>query len=490
MLDPNLPNYQCKEYRELSSKWDLCKMVYDGTDPHDMDDWRKYLPPEPEEPDKAYNNRLLASAFLWEDKYRQVVDEYAALLANVHTTEDIPGTLSDRLENIDQCGTSLDSFAQSLNLSVEKYGGVFVLVDYAGVANAETAADEIGVERSPFLIKYDPTDVLSWRFTMINGKPVLDQVVIEQHVVSPVGDFGDEEIDQYRVLKPGISELWEITTDKDGKESAVMVEENIVSDRSGRPLTEIPLAYYSATATSGELFCSEPVLFGLAKLNIHLWQVESDRHNVMHKCNLPTPVIEDDEKTDVAGNPVMHKLVLGPNHFVSHSKGGSAYFMEPAGTALGATKEKVMEIKESMERIGLGFLLGTASSTATQSLIQATGTQASIKGMARQLNSALGEIKRLWCLFTLEEDTGELTVDDSLIQAAINAEMARFIVELMDGTKLSYETGMSELQKGKIISEDIDIKAEAEKLGITGSVAAPAIATVPMPTNPDQVLTL
>jgi hypothetical protein len=154
--------------------------------------------------------------------------------------------------------------------------------------------------------------------------------------------------------------------------------------------------------------------------------------------------------------------------------------MEPAGTALTATKEKVMEIKESMERIGLGFLLGTASSTATQSLIQATGTQASIKGMARQLNSSLNEIKRLWCLFTLEEDTGSLTVDDSLIQAAINAEMARFIVELMDGGKLSYETGMSELQKGKIISEDIDIAAEAEKMGISTEVATPMV-------NPQQV---
>jgi hypothetical protein len=140
-----------------------------------------------------------------------------------------------------------------------------------------------------------------------------------------------------------------------------------------------------------------------------------------------------------------------------------------------------MEIKESMERIGLGFLLGTASATATQSLIQATGTQASIKGMARQLNSALGEIKRLWCLFTLEEDTGYLTVDDSLIQAALNAEMARFIVELMDGGKLSYETGMSELQKGKAISEDIDIAEEAKRLGL--------VSGTPMPIdteNPDQ----
>jgi hypothetical protein len=487
MFDKDLPNYECQEYRELKNKWELCELVYDSPDPDDLDDFRKFLPPEPKEPIEAYLNRLKASAFLWEDKYRQVVDEYAALLSNVHTTDDIPQTLSDRLENIDQIGTSLDSFVQSLNLTTEVYGGSFILVDYQGTATAESAADELGNQRSPYLIKYDPEEILSWRFEYIGGKPVLVQVVIKQETLVPDGDYGETELKQYRVLKPGISELWEIRKDDDGKERAVMVEERIVTDRSNQPLSEIPLVYYSVRA--GELFCAEPALYGLAKLNIHLWQLESDRHNVMHKCNLPTLAIGDTETFNPDGTPANSTPILGPNHYIKHTPEGRAYFVEPAGTALAATKAKVDDVKQSMERIGLGFLLGTASATATQSLIQATGTQASIKGMARQLNSALAEIKRLWCLFTLEEDSGELTVDDSLIQAAINAEMARFIVELMDGGKLSYETGMSELQKGKIISEDIDIAIEAEKLGLSIGGAAPAIspATIP-PADPNQVL--
>jgi hypothetical protein len=201
----------------------------------------------------------------------------------------------------------------------------------------------------------------------------------------------------------------------------------------------------------------------------------------MHKCNLPTLVIGDTETFNPDGTSATAPPILGPNHYIKHTSEGRAYFVEPAGTALDATKAKVDDVKQSMERIGLGFLLGTASSTATQSLIQATGTQASIKGMARQLNSVLSEIKRLWCLFTLEEDTGSLTVDDSLIQVAINAEMARFIVELMDGGKLSYETGMSELQKGKILSEEIDIAEEAEKLGLS-------MSNQPQPVNLDSNL--
>ena len=64
--------------------------------------------------------------------------------------------------------------------------------------------------------------------------------------------------------------------------------------------------------------------------------------------------------------------------------------------------------------------------------------------------------------------------------------MARFIVELMDGGKLSYETGMSELQKGKSISEDIDIAAEAKKLGISTEATTPMIN--PQQANLNQAL--
>jgi hypothetical protein len=315
-------------------------------------------------------------------------------------------------------------------------------------------------------VQFSPEDILSWRTETIGGKSQLAQIVIQRRSTKPLSAFGAEEVIRYQVLKPGISELWEITEGEGGKQVAVLLEENVIRDRAGKPLALIPIIYYSAS--QGAPYCTEPALFGLAKLNIHLWQVESDRHNVMHKCNLPTAVIEDEESMDAEGNPIKHSLVLGPNHFISLSKGGKAYYMEPAGTALSATKEKVMEIKDSMERIGLGFLLGASAATATQSLIQATGTQANIKGMARRLNSALSEIKRIWCLFTLEADTGTLTVDDSLIQSAINAEIARFVVELMDGGKLTYRTGMGELQRGKAISGEIDISQEAIALGITG----------------------
>ena len=119
--------------------------------------------------------------------------------------------------------------------------------------------------------------------------------------------------------------------------------------------------------------------------------------------------------------------------------------------------------------MGLDFLLGQTSNTATQSALQSTSTQASIKGMARQLNSALSEIKRLWCLFTLEENTGSMSVDDHLLQVPITEEKSRFILELIDSGKLTYQTGMEQLKAGKAIGAEVDINAEAIALGLATS---------------------
>jgi hypothetical protein len=46
----------------------------------------------------------------------------------------------------------------------------------------------------------------------------------------------------------------------------------------------------------------------------------------------------------------------------------------------------------------------------------ATGTSANVRGMASQLNSVLSEIKRIWCLYTLEANTGSITINDKLVQ--------------------------------------------------------------------------
>lgn len=396
----------------MAGKWRLIQDVYDGPSCDQPTQFSRYLPAEPKEPPLSYRQRLNASAYLWKDKFRRTVNDLAAMLANLRAV-DCPSSLAGKLLNIDNAGTSADAFVELMSVCAGKFGGCYVLVDYQGQPSETSALGEI--VRSPYLTIFDPCDVVSFCSTNRDGQSFLDQIVIAQQINSPDGRYGNIVTTCYRVLTPGFSELWAITKGENGKEVAELLEQRSINDRSGNQLTEIPIAYYSTSP--GIKFCGEPDLLTLAKLNIHLWQIESDLHNVMHRCNLPTPVIADDDPgIDSSGNPIRRELTLGPNNFISISVHGKAYFLEPSGTALAASKQHVDDVKAEMSQIGLDFLSGQSAFTATQSLLQSSGTSADIRGMARQLNSTLSEIKRLWCLFTLEADAGSLTVDDRLIQ--------------------------------------------------------------------------
>jgi Domain of unknown function (DUF4055) len=408
--DPNLPSYQSLAYRSVASKWKLAQKVYDGPDLDCPSDFAQYLPREQKEPPDAYSERLRASILLWESKFRQAVNDFASLLSKVETAS-LPKSLTDRLINIDNMGADLDAFVETMMVSAGISGGVFLLVDYEQLGvDLESALEEIGNARSPYLIQYDPCDVINIR--EVDGK--LAQATIEQRSIKPDGKYGEVEQTLYRVLTPGLSQLFEIVTQEDGSCYANLVQEQLVTDRRGQLLAEIPLVYFAPTPDGMRYYRSSDILT-MAKLNLHLWQVESDRWNVMHKCNQPTAVIEDDEdRFDSSGNPLNRELTLGPNSFVSVGKGGSAYFMEPSGAALAATKERIDDIKAEMAKMSLDFISGQSAFTATQSNLDAAGTSSDVQGMALQLNSALSEIKRIWCLYTLETDTGTIVANDKL----------------------------------------------------------------------------
>jgi Domain of unknown function (DUF4055) len=412
--DPNLPSYQSLAYRSSVEKWQLAQKVYDGPDLDCPSGFSQYLPQECREPDRAYTERVKTSILLWESKFRQAVNNFASLLSKLKT-ESLPQSLTDRLTDIDDMGTDLGAFVERMAIGAGVSGGAFVLVDYEQGVELDSALEEIGSARSPYLVQYDPSDVLNIR--EVEG--VLKKVTIEQRSIEPEGEYGESERTLYRVLTPGLSELFEIVTQKDGSCQSILIQSQLVTDRQGRPLTEIPLVYFAPTP-GGMRYYRPSDLLTMAKLNLHLWHVESDRWNVMHKCNQPTPVIEDDEdKFDSQGNPVDRVLTLGPNSFVSVSKGGSAYFMEPSGAALAATKGRIDDIKAEIAQMSIDFISGQSAFTATQSNLQATSTNADVQGMALQLNSALSEIKRIWCLYTLEADTGTIVVSDKLTQPPI-----------------------------------------------------------------------
>jgi len=75
---------------------------------------------------------------------------------------------------------------------------------------------------------------------------------------------------------------------------------------------------------------SKPHLYGLALSNVEETQIESDYANVMHKCNVPTPIFIGRNVNEGAQTTQMGQGIDIP-------VGGSAMFLEPGGSAIAAT---------------------------------------------------------------------------------------------------------------------------------------------------------
>ena len=182
---------------------------------------RTYLPQEPRELDEAYDNRLLRSVL--SPYYVRLERMLAGMLTRkpVRLT-DVSDQVIEHLFNVDLQGNDLNVWAYETARKCIRYGHVGVLVD-------APAAGQIG---RPYWVTYTPRDILGWRTEIRDGEQKLMQLRLMEKIVIADGDYGEQHVEQIRVLTPGTFEIHR----KDEAGDFRVVEEGTTS------LSEIPFA--------------------------------------------------------------------------------------------------------------------------------------------------------------------------------------------------------------------------------------------------------
>jgi hypothetical protein len=425
--NPDLPSYQCADYKAQFPCWDFSADMATGIwawyaiDGSITSKAKRYLPPEHKEPGQAYKNRLARSPF--DERYKPAIEGFSGLLSNFILADETIGAIADQQQNVDQRGSSLKVFLSKLDEMALKFGHCFCLIDFPPMPIDEQgnplirdALSERQANRRPYLVAIDPRDILNWEVDLSSGTPQILQVTIRERVQVKAGQFGSQEEIRYRVLYPGRYEVYRLVkgrpsvTSKDGW-IAERVEEGAVH------LDRVPLVFYSATESS--LFESEPPLLNIAELNLKLYQVESDYYEILHKCNLPTPV-----RKGMNYNPgeEPQPLVLGPNSFVDLPPDGDFKFAEPSGSAIASTRQAILDLHLAIDRKALDFMGGDGNKTATEVLIQSAQTQASLAGMAERKESAVQQILQFWAMWLNDSDGGAIEVNRDLLKAPATAQ--------------------------------------------------------------------
>ena len=452
--DPELVSYVRPELRDLLPE---LEKVHDAFTLLRNDKVKaKYLHQEPGEPDEAYESRLHRSTYT--PVFRDAIRAFAGLLGSYQLNQP-PKSFEENEDNVDMMGSSLSKFLNDVDQMVLRDGGAAVLVEMPPEQEElESALEELEESRRPYLVAVRRTDVINWRTKMSGGREIVEQAVVRtvQEKISEDGRFGVELEPIYVVLTPGKFQKVRMERDNQSRWQMEVIAEGATT------LPVVPLVWYGSTGCRFGI--GSVPLVGLADLSIQHFQFRSDLAELIHKLSMPVPVRKG-ATLDEYGRPPAP--VIGPNTAIDLPIEGGFEFAEPSGSSLAQHQEEIKHIEGLMDRSTLTFLYGEGGNrTATEAMLQGSQVQAQVATLIENKQSMFDLMLRLWAAYTsekLDKETG-LAISENLVMRPLEAQEVNAYLGLFADNAISHQTLLEELQRGHVLSSDIDLEEELARI--------------------------
>lgn len=435
--DPSQPN---GAYFQQMPAWEVMRAVLGGN--HYFRAVAKdYIPKLPNESTECYERRL--SGNLFSPYTQRIVDAACGLILRkpIAFEGGDEEYWADWRKNCDRQGTDLDEFARRLLQLSIGYGHSSMLVDYPKTDNIVTLADEVAAKLTPYLGIVEPWEILGWRQDVRQDGGELQQVRLREVVVEPDGEFGEETIEQIRVLERGSYRLFR--KDKAGEWQQV---------ESGQTsLDRIPLVTTYSDKLS--VMTSEPPLLDVAYINLAHFRLQSQHLNALGVAGFPILQLKGfDSNAQTIQLDVSKAIAFGSE------AGAGASYVEPANSAFAAYQTELTELETQMSNLGISIL--------------AEQKRVAESGLSKQMDRADSN-SMLAVISTDLEQCLQKAIDMAAKYAgkpAPKVAISRdFDSRRLDGTELSAlntlftsglldrETSLHLLHQGEILDDSLDI---------------------------------
>ena len=418
--------------------WGVMAAVTRGTN-YIRDLSETYLPQEPREDQDAYTTRVDRSVL---SPYTSRLIETAAgaiLRKPIHIEGD--QYWLDMAQNIDGLGSSINEYARRALVSSLTFGHSAILIDYPPATGAINLAEERAMGRRPYFVHVDAPQIWGWRKE--DGTNRLLQVRIHDYDVRPLNEFGEEQIEQMRVIYPGRYDLYTL-----GQE---VVE---FSATGGYSLDEIPLVPIYSNRRG--LLISQPPLLDIANLNITHYQRQADLIHALHIAAMPTLVLEGWD--DTTGNATM-----GVNYAIAMQPGNKAYYVQADATSFDAQMAELQSLESQMSTLGVTKLFGqkfVAESAEAKRIDQAQSNSV-LSIISQELESALNQAFAFAAQYVGMEPP-EITIDRDFDYYRLIGQDVAVLSQLNEAGKISNAMLLEILRRGEILPDNINIEDEAE----------------------------
>lgn len=336
---------------------------------------QKYLPKFEEEDQTDYERRVKSAP--WRPEFN---DALAALVAKPFTqdmtVDGLDAELKEFIEDVDTQGNSLTVFAREAFEDGIAAGmhGIFVEHTPSPGGNG-TVAEEKAAGSRPYFIHIDALRLIAVYFDVVNGKMVVSQARIRECLVV-VDGFVENKVEQVRVLRPGVWEVWR----QNGKNEWMLYESGVTS------LSYVPLVLYF-TGEREDNHRVRPPLQDLADLQIELYRALSREDEILNFSGFPM----------LSGNGFAkpkEKVVVGPRRILFAPPGNGAPtswgFVQPDAANLAHVAIKCQQIATDIARLGMQPIVHkTGNPTATAASIDAAKAHSVLQSWVVGLEDAL-----------------------------------------------------------------------------------------------------
>lgn len=463
--DPGRPDYARPAYHDMAPRWQLVHDIRGGT----ISIRRKkmfYLPRFEAETVADWESRV-EMTFVADHYATTLVEHVGLVMAQPPKIgDDVPQKIRDLIEDFDGAGNHIDVFTAEALSEALHLGHVVLFTDHPVAVAGATLEDDRLAQRRPYVTMYRASDVMSWRASVVGGVQTLTQIVFREHDHVLDGDFGIKEVTRFREIKQevfydiisgratGLGAItWRAWTQDNAQSAAVLAVGTADSGATFTPAGEGtiigPKRICARVVYGGQklgLLHSLPHLIGLAFSNVEETQVASDYASIMHKANVPTPVfIGRNQDPTGAGTTVQ----MGQG--IDIPIGGDAKFLEPSGKALGATRQRIEDIRTQMRRQGASS--GDESGkvmTAIEAKIYAKQRNAKLSRAARSMQDALEGVFEDMAAFMGLPDGGSLVMNQDYSGDGIDPVYLGVLVQAYVAGAMPLDALLYALEKGKL----------------------------------------